>query len=522
MRPDASVSSLRSYTDLADHAGNAPPSLVGVTFNLVNAVIGVGVLAMPFCFHESGLILGILLLTCIGLLTEQTIYLLVIAGKIVGAKSYSGTARRTFGARSAFAVDIGVILLNFGTAVAYLDVIGDVLFAWSGCGAAALLLVTAVFVIIPLSSIDDLSKLKSVSVAGAGVYILFSIVVVGVYFNQPSQMSRGKHSWASWKMFRAIPIVTLTFACHTVVFPVFLEFLKKGLVRHEMERQRTLRDVKFSSLPEDDSCDSYGEIPHFERNDAQSNLDAEASGTITKTRGKLLSDAVTLINQDDSILLHHNIIVIGRFRRGVQASLTFCFFMYFFVGLFGALTFVDDTMGDILRNYSRLGGGVTRCVEFFFAVSVVLTYPMVIFPMRESLLIIIEKSSTLTIIFDDHACGVCGTRNVCRSRTVTFFFVILAYLVAVLVPAIEVVFSINGCVLGLSLSFFLPAVMFIRATALKPKRAAAYSSTRDLKWAYGILVVSVPLGVASVIMTLVSLLNPEAEHNANTSNASCT
>jgi amino acid permease len=541
LRADPSVSSLRSYTDLSDHAGASPPPLTGVTFNLVNAVVGVGVLAMPFCFREAGLLLGSALLVCIAALTERTLLLLVLSGQIAGAESYSGTALRVFGARAAIGVDVGIILLNFGTAVAYLDVVGDVLFSWSGdCGAkVGLLLLVAIAVVLPLSLIDDLSKLKFVSVAGACVYALFAVVVIALFFSGAGKSSRGEHLWASVGMFRALPIVTLSFACHTVVFPVFVDFLKQSAVAHRMEAERSRRDLSLDAaptMPDDEVHGGGAGGGAFWDNGGGNNRGGGGGGgggggekrvNSSNTDGSLDTIALTSLHSGESSSsngggggggdLHANVQAISRFRQGVQATMLFCFFMYAIVGMFGSLTFIEDTLGDVLRNYSLLGGAIARFIEFFFAVSICMTYPMVVFPMRESLSIMIDKSSALTHLFDERACGACGDSATCRSRTLTVGCVVAAYLVAVLVPAIEVVFSINGCLLGLSASFFLPAAMFVRATLMQPNRAAKYSSPRDMKWAYAVLAVSLPLGLVSVVMTFVSLFSDEVQRHENTS-----
>ena len=112
----------------ADAAGDKPQasgqaaSVAGVVFNLVNTVIGVGILSIPYCFKRAGLVLGAVVLVSLCILTEQTLMLLVRAGDVYGTSSYAATAGICFGKRVAIAVDVFVLLLNFGTAVVYLDV----------------------------------------------------------------------------------------------------------------------------------------------------------------------------------------------------------------------------------------------------------------------------------------------------------------------------------------------------------------------------------------------------------------
>ena len=142
-----------------------------------------------------------------------------------------------------------------------------------------------------------------------------------------------------------------------------------------------------------------------------------------------------------------------------------CFVIYFIVGLFGVLTFDDDTTGDILKNYGALGGGVTTTTQAMFATSVIISMPTVMVPARESMGIMLSKLT----------CGASGPGRMAgqpkpfterwRFELLTGSFLLGAYVIAVLAPSIEVVFSINGVLMGLSISFYLPAAMYAKAGA---------------------------------------------------------
>jgi amino acid permease len=89
--------------------------------------------------------------------------LLVRAGELSETSTYSATAGSCFGSKTAFIVDIFVLLMNFGTAVAYLDVIGDLLCAWTSADSkVGLLFLVATGVILPICLIEDVGKLKFV------------------------------------------------------------------------------------------------------------------------------------------------------------------------------------------------------------------------------------------------------------------------------------------------------------------------------------------------------------------------
>ena len=93
----------------------------------------------------------------------------------------------------------------------------------------------------------------------------------------------------------------------------------------------------------------------------------------------------------------------------------------------------------------------------------------------------------------------------------TALLIALAFLVAVLIPDVEVVFGLTGCTFGIMICFVLPALMFLRAsgedTELKTFDTGADGGEwkKDRKMAIGVLVMGSLLGFASLIMTLASL-----------------
>ena len=93
----------------------------------------------------------------------------------------------------------------------------------------------------------------------------------------------------------------------------------------------------------------------------------------------------------------------------------------------------------------------------------------------------------------------------------TALLIALAFLVAVLIPDVEVVFGLTGCTFGIMICFVLPALMFLRAsgedTELKTFDTGPDGGEwkKDRKMAIGVLVMGSLLGFASLIMTLASL-----------------
>jgi hypothetical protein len=95
-------------------------------------------------------------------------------------------------------------------------------------------------------------------------------------------------------------------------------------------------------------------------------------------------------------------------------------------------------------------------------------------------------------------------------KLLTVLFLAAAFAAAVLVPAIEVVFSINGAFMGLAIAFYLPAGMYVKAARDNPDGSAAGA----VPSAVGVLAVSIPLGLAAAVMTLTSLGEGEGGGNS--------
>lgn len=425
----------------------------GVVFNLMNAVIGVGVLAMPYCFKRAGLIIAPLLLFLVGSLTERSLVLMIRAGDILRdgatdteggggshmAIGYSATVARCFGPQMGTVADIAIVTMNFGSGVAYLDVIADILAAWVGSGSKVIgLFVVIVFVVGPLSCIREIENLKFTSLLGLCIYTLFMLITVVLFFIGVSCGGEAYAPAASSDFLVAIPIQTLAFACHTVVFPVYREFR---------------------------------EIP---------------GSTSTS------------------------------FQHALRLTIGLCATMYIFVGFFGALTFKDNTLGDILKNYSSEGGGLAHFIEAIFAFSICMTYPLIIFPMRDSLDILVMKVEWVKNAARNQ--GWSSERfSTVRFYSMTIVILLLAFLVAVLIPDIEIVFGLTGCTFGIVICFLLPALMYLKAsgtsTGLSRFDAGDKDSDQytDRRTAMVVLVIGGVLGLASFIMTLVSIASASVE-----------
>ena len=78
--------------------------------NLINSVIGVGILAMPFCMSQCGLILGTIVLLFCGFITLQSCLMLISSAKAKNKTRYIyETLDCFFGIDTKYSMYLGIL-----------------------------------------------------------------------------------------------------------------------------------------------------------------------------------------------------------------------------------------------------------------------------------------------------------------------------------------------------------------------------------------------------------------------------
>jgi sodium-coupled neutral amino acid transporter 11 len=76
-------------------------TVLGCSANLINAIVGSGIVGLPYAIKEAGFCAGLFLIFLCGILTEKSLRLLVETAKHVHVPSYETVAEAAFG-RSGF------------------------------------------------------------------------------------------------------------------------------------------------------------------------------------------------------------------------------------------------------------------------------------------------------------------------------------------------------------------------------------------------------------------------------------
>ena len=102
-------------------------TISGATANQINAVIGAGIVGIPYAIRQTGLLAGILLLITCAAMTEKSLRLLVVAAKRVDVATYERLFESAYGGAGFYFIVTNMIIMAYGGCLTYLMIIRDTL-----------------------------------------------------------------------------------------------------------------------------------------------------------------------------------------------------------------------------------------------------------------------------------------------------------------------------------------------------------------------------------------------------------
>uniref|UniRef100_A0A7N9ATD5 Sodium-coupled neutral amino acid transporter 3-like n=1 Tax=Mastacembelus armatus TaxID=205130 RepID=A0A7N9ATD5_9TELE len=300
-------------------------------FNLSNAIMGSGILGLSYAMSNTGIVLFLILLTCIACLSCYSIHLLLRSAGVVGIRAYEQLGLRAFGHPGKILAAVIITLHNIGAMSSYLFIVKYelplVIQTFLGQTSSSddwfmngnyLIIIVSVCIILPLALMKHLGYLGYTSGFSLSCMVFFLSAVIYKRFNitcpldtfgnhsvdtvVPDEACTTKYFTVNQETAYTIPILAFAFVCHPEVLPIYTEL----------------------SNP-------------------------------TKRRMQSIG----------------NVSVLGMF------------IMYFFTATFGYLTFYGEST-ELLHTYSMVDplDTLILCVRLAVLVAVTLTVPVVLFPVR--------------------------------------------------------------------------------------------------------------------------------------------
>lgn len=168
---------------------NKQSSILGASSNLVNSIVGAGIIGIPYALRMSGLVAGTLLLLLVAIMTDKSLRLLIEQAyfhpklRHLNIRTYEELASYPFGTMGSGFVLSGMFVMAYGAMVAYLLIIKDTIPTMLGYEHGThtlernfILLSTSLVIVVPLSMQRDMASLSfssAISVAADVVLVVF-------------------------------------------------------------------------------------------------------------------------------------------------------------------------------------------------------------------------------------------------------------------------------------------------------------------------------------------------------------
>nr|XP_046268285.1 probable sodium-coupled neutral amino acid transporter 6 [Scatophagus argus] len=376
-------------------------SFASSVFNLMNAIMGSGILGLAYAMANTGIVGFCILLTIVASLAAYSIHLLLKLCDQTGINSYEDLGGKALQKPGKVLVGIAIIIQNIGAMSSYLFILKSELpaainsfmspdstgNAWYEDGRLLLILVT-LCVVLPLSILPKIGFLGYTSSIASLFVLYFAVVVVVKKWSIPCplphnvtthsgafQISNSTDSECTPKLFvissksaYAIPTMAFSFLCHTAILPIYCE------------------------------------------------LDRPTK---------------------------------GRMQNVANVSISLSFLLYLISAVFGYLTFYAHVGSELLLSYGVYlpRDIMVMTVRLAILLSVLLTVPLIHFPARKAAILLLFGGRPFSWLIHITA-------------TLTILGVVL--LMAIFVPDIRNVFGLVGSTTSSCLLFVFPGIFYLK------------------------------------------------------------
>eukprot|EP00548_Thalassiothrix_antarctica_P008712 CAMPEP_0194153596 /NCGR_PEP_ID=MMETSP0152-20130528/56984_1 /TAXON_ID=1049557 /ORGANISM="Thalassiothrix antarctica, Strain L6-D1" /LENGTH=479 /DNA_ID=CAMNT_0038858993 /DNA_START=43 /DNA_END=1479 /DNA_ORIENTATION=- len=213
-------------------------SVFGASINLVNSIVGAGIIGIPYAFRQTGLVSGVMLLGVVGYMTDKSLRLILDVAyfhhrlKPQKVTNFEDLMSYPFGNSGSLFVLINMLILAYGAMVSYLLIIKDTVpnvlgfDSDDGYHREVILIATSLIIILPLALRRDMASLAFTSLISVAADI---ILVFFVAFCSPVSESIASNGglWNTLQksvfketIFIGLGVLSLAMSCQHCAFIV--------------------------------------------------------------------------------------------------------------------------------------------------------------------------------------------------------------------------------------------------------------------------------------------------------------
>ncbi|XP_034479825.1 putative sodium-coupled neutral amino acid transporter 10 [Drosophila innubila] len=209
-------------------------SYSGHVMTLANSIIGVGILAMPFCFQKCGIILSIVLLVLSNWITRICCHYLIKTSLLTRRKSFELLGLHAFGTSGKLLAELCIIGYLIGTCITYFVVVGDLgpqivskLFSLDIAEhnhlRTVVMIAITICCIVPLGMLRNVDSLSAVCTASIGFYVclMLKIVLESESHIVANDWTEKVLYWEPAGVLQCLPIFSMALSCQMQLFEVF-------------------------------------------------------------------------------------------------------------------------------------------------------------------------------------------------------------------------------------------------------------------------------------------------------------
>lgn len=225
-----------SYTSQESNHKREYTSTIATIFNLINSLLGAGILGVPNAFTHCGFVPTLLLVAVVAALSYVSACLVVKLQYVTNAGSISDLAKITMGRPGSIALSICVVLFCYSSMTAYLIIGSDVIMFFldktgfvidrNSWGRTLLVFIFSMCLPIAMTVPKQISVLSAISLfafLGLNMFVVAMIIEGFIHLPQDGIDPTAFTGTFNMHFFNALSIISLCFALASIILPVIME-----------------------------------------------------------------------------------------------------------------------------------------------------------------------------------------------------------------------------------------------------------------------------------------------------------